>query len=165
MTTEPGPPQRGYPWQNHTVKSRHLFVQWTSADLVCKQPVDPAFRFSSTTDASLPNEAFPWRCCAMRLLVTGVSAAPLSGQADVVDGDTLSIRGQSARIVSMASTPLKDSRPVKMLRQTLSLWLSGGGCSRSPDRPQWPGVLPGRGSRPVRPDCRRVPGEWPRDQR
>jgi endonuclease YncB( thermonuclease family) len=29
---------------------------------------------------------------------TSVSAAPISGQADVVDGDTLSIRGQSARI-------------------------------------------------------------------
>ncbi|WP_099516037.1 thermonuclease family protein [Microvirga ossetica] len=32
------------------------------------------------------------------LFITGISAAPLSGQADVVDGDTLSIRGQSARI-------------------------------------------------------------------
>ena len=40
---------------------------------------------------------------------------PLSGQADVVDGDTLSIRGQSARIVSMASILLRDSRPVKTL--------------------------------------------------
>jgi endonuclease YncB( thermonuclease family) len=29
---------------------------------------------------------------------TSVSATPISGQADVVDGDTLSIRGQSARI-------------------------------------------------------------------
>ena len=32
------------------------------------------------------------------LMSTGVFAAPISGQADVVDGDTLSIRGQSARI-------------------------------------------------------------------
>ena len=32
------------------------------------------------------------------LMSTGVFAASISGQADVVDGDTLSIRGQSARI-------------------------------------------------------------------
>ena len=41
---------------------------------------------------------FPGAVALCLLMSTGVFAASISGQADVVDGDTLSIRGQSARI-------------------------------------------------------------------
>ena len=49
------------------------------------------------------------------LMSTGVFAAPISGQADVVDGDTCPFVASPLGSVSMASILLKDSSPVRTL--------------------------------------------------